>query len=96
MINALHLTVAGALYNHTAAKILFIRLFRNTRHLHDHSALGWIAWIGLVVFMNGAAFVLAIGVPIFAYLIGIAAALFGKNTAMRHRFHEEKAWLTWR
>jgi hypothetical protein len=26
--------------------------------------------------MNGAAFVLAIGVPIFGYLIGIAAALF--------------------
>lgn len=37
---------------------------------------GWFWWTFLVVLANGAAFVLAIGVPIFSYLIGIAAALF--------------------
>jgi hypothetical protein len=68
--------IAGSLYAHTAAKLLFVRAFRRSRHLHHHSALGWSAWAALVLVMNGAAFVLAIGVPIFNYLIGIAASLF--------------------
>lgn len=71
-----NLLVAGALYNHTAAKIVFIRLFRGSRHLHDNTLLGWVVWTALVVLMNGLAFVLATGVPIFGYLVGIAAALF--------------------
>ena len=71
-----NLLVAGALYNHTAAKIVFIRIFRGSKHLHDNTVLGWIVWISLVVIMNGLAFVLATGVPIFGYLVGIAAALF--------------------
>jgi amino acid permease len=72
--------IAGSLYAHTAAKLLFVRIFRNrgsgSRHIHSHSFLGWGVWIVLIVIMNGAAFVLAVGVPIFNYLIGIAASLF--------------------
>ncbi|KAL8906198.1 MAG: hypothetical protein Q9207_002166 [Kuettlingeria erythrocarpa] len=68
--------IAGSLYSHTAAKLLFIRLFRRSRHLHEHTLVGWGVWISLIFLMNAAAFVLAIGVPIFNYLIGIAASLF--------------------
>ena len=68
--------IAGSLYSHTAAKLLFVRFFRTSRHLHSHTALGWSVWVALIVLMNGAAFVLAVGVPIFNYLIGIAASLF--------------------
>ncbi len=68
--------IAGSLYSHTAAKLLFIRFFRNTNDLHSHTVLGWSTWVLLVLLMNAAAFVLAIAVPIFSYLIGIAAALF--------------------
>ncbi|GAB7357534.1 hypothetical protein MBLNU459_g0055t2 [Dothideomycetes sp. NU459] len=71
-----NLLVAGALYNHTAAKIVFIRIFRGSRHLHDNTVLGWVCWTTLVVLMAGLGFVLATGVPIFAYLVGIAASLF--------------------
>ena len=71
-----NLLVAGALYNHTAAKIVFIRIFRGSRHLHDNTLLGWIVWTSLVVLMTGLAFVLATGIGIFGYLVGIAAALF--------------------
>lgn len=53
-----------------------MRIFRNSRHLHSNTLLGWGVWILLVVFMNVAAFVLAVGVPIFNYLIGLAASLF--------------------
>lgn len=68
--------IAGALYAHTAAKLFFVRMFRNSRHLHEHTVLGWSTWIGLVLLVNVAAFVLAVGVPIFNYLIGLAASLF--------------------
>jgi hypothetical protein len=56
--------IAGSLYSHTAAKLFFIRMFRRTRHLHQHTVLGWGTWTVLIVLANGAAFVLAVGVPI--------------------------------
>ena len=69
--------IAGSLYSHTAAKLFFIRIFRRRdRHLHHHTLLGWGTWAALVFLMNAAAFVLAVGVPIFAYLVSIAASLF--------------------
>lgn len=68
--------ISGSLYSHTAAKLIFVRLFRKSRHLYSHTVLGWSVWTVLVVLMNAAAFVLVIGVPIFNYLIGIAASLF--------------------
>jgi hypothetical protein len=68
--------LAGSLYAHTAAKLIFVRIFRRSHHLHSHTVVGWGAWTVLIILMNGAAFVLAVGVPIFNYLIGIAASLF--------------------
>lgn len=53
--------IAGSLYAHTAAKLVFVRMFRRSRHLHEHSVLGWSVWVGLIVVANGAAFVLAVG-----------------------------------
>lgn len=47
-----------------------------TPKLIANTILGWSVWISLVFLMNAAAFVLAVGVPIFNYLIGIAASLF--------------------
>ncbi|KAF2199480.1 transmembrane amino acid transporter [Delitschia confertaspora ATCC 74209] len=68
--------IAGSLYAHTAAKLLFVRLFRHSRHLHSHTVTGWSAWALLILLANSLAFILAISVPIFSYLIGIAASLF--------------------
>lgn len=71
--------IAGSLYAHTAAKLFFVRIFRRrarSRHLHHHTPLGWAVWTALVLVVNSAAFVLAVGVPIFAYLVSIAASLF--------------------
>ena len=64
--------IAGSLYAHTASKLVFVRIFRHSKHLHSHTVLGWSAWALLILLMNSAAFVLAVGVPIFNYLIGIA------------------------
>ncbi|KAI0470988.1 transmembrane amino acid transporter [Xylariaceae sp. FL0804] len=68
--------IAGSLYSHTAAKLVFVRLFRRSRHVHSHTPTGWGVWTLLVLLANVAAFVFAVGIPIFNYLVGIAASLF--------------------
>ncbi|EKM60924.1 uncharacterized protein PHACADRAFT_156049 [Phanerochaete carnosa HHB-10118-sp] len=68
--------ISGALYVHTAAKLVFIRLFRHTRHVYSHTAQGWAVWLVLCLVGTAAACILAIAVPIFSDLIGITAALF--------------------
>lgn len=67
--------IAGALYSHTASKLVFVRFFRQSRHLHENTVWGWMNWTFLIVIMNGLAFVLAVGVPIFNYVVGLAASL---------------------
>ncbi|KAJ8084233.1 hypothetical protein PM082_003000 [Marasmius tenuissimus] len=68
--------ITGALCCHTAAKLVFVRYFRGTVHMYNHTARGWTTWILLCFLAVAAAFVLAVAVPIFSYLIGITAALF--------------------
>jgi hypothetical protein len=68
--------VAGSLYSHTAAKLVFVRLFRRSHHLYNHTLLGWLVWSSLCLAAVAVAFLLAVAVPIFPYLISIAAALF--------------------
>ena len=68
--------LAGSLYSHTAAKLVFVRLFRHGRHLHSHTWIGWGTWALLILLANVAAFVFAVGIPVFNYLVGITAALF--------------------
>jgi len=67
---------AGALYAHAASKLMFLRLYRNSHHLHSHTVQGWSVWTIFILLCNAIAFILAVAVPIFSYLIGITAALF--------------------
>ncbi|RYC60566.1 hypothetical protein CHU98_g5627 [Xylaria longipes] len=71
-----NLFIAASLYSHVASKLVFIRLFRHTKHIYTHSVMGWGTWTLLVLFSNSAAFLFAVGIPIFNYLVGITAAAF--------------------
>ncbi|KAH9944526.1 amino acid transporter [Epithele typhae] len=75
-IGLVNFLIAGALYSHTAAKLVFVRFFRHSRHIYTHTALGWTVWTALCFAATAAAFVLASAVPIFSYLTGITASLF--------------------
>lgn len=66
----------GAIYSHTAAKLVFFRFFRHTHHIYTHTTLGWTIWIVLCFASVAIAFVLATAVPIFSFLTGIIASLF--------------------
>ncbi|KAK8162337.1 transmembrane amino acid transporter [Phyllosticta citrichinensis] len=95
--------IAGALYSHTASKLFFVRLFRKSRHLHSHTVRGWAVWTALIVASNGAAFVLAVGVPIFNYLLGLVASLFAAWYTygvagffwLHDAFYDFDGWHTW-
>lgn len=96
--------IAGALYSHTASKLFFVRLFRRSEHLHSHTVVGWTVWTGLIVVSNGLAFVLAVGVPIFNYLLGLVASLFAAWYTygvagffwLHDAFHDFDGFRTWR
>ncbi|KAI0183097.1 transmembrane amino acid transporter [Xylaria flabelliformis] len=68
--------IAGSLYSHTASKLVFVRLFKHTKHIYSHTLLGWGVWTILILLANVAAFIFAVGIPIFNYLVGISAAVF--------------------
>ncbi|KAG2368863.1 transmembrane amino acid transporter protein-domain-containing protein [Suillus spraguei] len=67
---------SSGLYVHTAAKLVFVRIFRHSEHVYSHTLFGWTVWTLLCFAGVAIATILAIAVPIFSYLIGIAAALF--------------------
>ncbi|KII93344.1 hypothetical protein PLICRDRAFT_100422 [Plicaturopsis crispa FD-325 SS-3] len=75
-ISMVNFLIAGGLCTHTAAKLIFIRFFRHSRHVYGHTVLGWTVWTFLCLASAIVACILAIAVPIFSDLIGIAAALF--------------------
>lgn len=69
------LLVSACLYVHVAAKYLFVRLLRNSRHLQSNSAVHWGVWLGSNLAMCVVAFLLASGIPIFNYLLALAGSL---------------------
>ncbi|KAI5204936.1 hypothetical protein AUEXF2481DRAFT_216143 [Aureobasidium subglaciale EXF-2481] len=71
-----NILVAGALYNHFSAKLIFVRMFRGSKHLTENTLVGWTIWILLLAIANACGFVLATGVPFFSYLGGIVASAF--------------------
>lgn len=68
--------IAGCIYSHVVSKLVFIRLFRNTKHIYSHTFLGWSVWTALIIVANTAAFLFAVSLPIFSYLVNITAAAF--------------------
>ncbi|KZT74778.1 amino acid transporter [Daedalea quercina L-15889] len=75
-IGLVNFLLSGALYSHTAAKLVFVRLFRRSRHLYTHTVLGWSVWTFLCFAATALAFVFAAAIPVFSDLTGITASLF--------------------
>lgn len=77
------LIVSACLYLHVAAKYLFVRILRESRHLQSNSAVHWGTWLGCVVGLSSVAFILAEAIPIFNYLVALTGSLcFGPLALM--------------
>jgi hypothetical protein len=79
-----NLLVAGALYNHFAAKIVFVRMFRESRHLTENTMMGWGVWILLLAIANGCGFVLATGVPVSSLFLDLLHCYADKEESFSH------------
>ncbi|ESK89001.1 neutral amino acid permease [Moniliophthora roreri MCA 2997] len=74
-IGLIGLVVSGCLYLHVAAKYLFVRILRNSRHLQVNTVVHWGTWLGCTIILGSIAFILASAIPIFNYLISLTGSL---------------------
>ncbi|RDW82857.1 hypothetical protein BP6252_03969 [Coleophoma cylindrospora] len=69
------LLVSGALGLHVAAKFLFVRILRNSRHLQSNTLIHWGTWLSCTFGLCAISFILAEAVPIFNYLLALTGSL---------------------
>jgi len=68
------LLVTGMLYVHVAAKYLFVRILKHSKHLQKDSAVHWITWLSCSIGLTAIAFVIAEGIPIFNQILSLAGS----------------------
>ncbi|CAG8960959.1 hypothetical protein HYFRA_00002497 [Hymenoscyphus fraxineus] len=74
-IGLVGLIVSATLYLHVAAKYLFVRILRNTRHLQTSTFVHWSVWLSCTFGLASLAFILAEAIPIFNFLIALTGTI---------------------
>lgn len=68
--------IAGAVINcHVPAKLVFVRIFRNSRHLSHNTPTHIAAWLGCIFTNVSISFIIAEAIPVFGNLLSFAGAL---------------------
>lgn len=66
------------------ARFIFFRLFRNSRHRHENTILGWGTWAAIIAASWVAAFVIAEVIPFFSDMLSLMSSLFGEHHMFVH------------
>lgn len=69
------LIIGVGIYQHVAAKYMFVRILRDSKHLQANTAVHWGTWLGSNLLLGVLGFIFAEAVPILNYLLGLAGAL---------------------
>ncbi|KAK7431950.1 hypothetical protein QQZ08_001569 [Neonectria magnoliae] len=69
------LIVGVGIYQHVAAKYMFVRILRDSRHLQKNTTTHWATWMGSNLILGILGFIIAEAVPILNYLLGLAGSL---------------------
>ncbi|KAJ9416101.1 hypothetical protein FOXG_09582 [Fusarium oxysporum f. sp. lycopersici 4287] len=69
------LIIGVGIYQHVAAKYIFVRILRDSHHLQENTMVHWTTWIGSNLTLGILAFIVAEAVPILNYLLGLAGAV---------------------
>jgi len=69
------LIIGVGIYQHVAAKLIFVRLLRDTHHLQENTVVHWTTWLGSNLILGILGFIIAEAVPILNYLLGLAGSL---------------------
>jgi transmembrane amino acid transporter len=70
------IVIAGVIYGHVAARYIFTRIFRDTKHMVRRTKLSGIAWVGITFGIWALSMVIAESIPVFNNLLGLIAAAF--------------------
>lgn len=96
-VGLIGLIVSACLYLHVAAKYVFVRILRNSRHLQANTLVHWATWLGCTFGLASLSFMLAEAVPIFNYLISLTGSLCFAPLAIALPgwlwIHDHKAWM---
>ncbi|ODN85248.1 hypothetical protein L198_07571 [Cryptococcus wingfieldii CBS 7118] len=68
--------ISGVVGANVGAKYLYVNTFRNSKLLTSNNIRAKLSWIGIVIFMWTAAFILAELIPFFNQLLTIVSSLF--------------------
>ena len=66
----------GVLYASVTARFVFFRFFAGTRHMGNHTVVGWASWAGILAITWVLAFIVAEVIPFFSDLLALMSALF--------------------
>lgn len=66
----------GVLYASVSARFIFFNVFAGTRHMGNHTVVGWAAWAGILAATWVVAFIIAEVIPFFADLLSLMSSLF--------------------
>ncbi|KAK5999439.1 hypothetical protein QM012_005440 [Aureobasidium pullulans] len=69
------LIIGVGIYQHVAAKYVFVRLLRDSKHLQANTLVHWSSWLGINLALGTIAYIVAEAVPILNYLLALASAL---------------------
>lgn len=87
--------ICGALLNtHIPAKLVFVRIFRNSRHLSHNTPTHYFVWFGCIFFNVSISFIIAEAIPVFNNLLSFVGALLCTTLAITIEcimfFYEER------
>jgi Transmembrane amino acid transporter protein len=66
----------GVLYASVTARFVFFNVFKGTKHLGNHTIVGWAAWAGILAATWVLAFIIAEVIPFFSDLLSLMSSLF--------------------
>ncbi|TQS33251.1 hypothetical protein Golomagni_06412 [Golovinomyces magnicellulatus] len=66
----------GCLYASVTARFAFFRIFRNSKHLNEHTVVGWTTWAGILLITWIFAFIISQVIPFFSSLLSVMSSLF--------------------
>ena len=66
----------GVLYASVSARFVFFRFFAGTRHMGEHTVVGWAAWASILAVLWVLAFIIAEVIPFFSDLLSLMSSLF--------------------
>ncbi|EME48687.1 hypothetical protein DOTSEDRAFT_57995 [Dothistroma septosporum NZE10] len=74
-VGLIGLVVSACLYLHIAAKYVFVRILRGSKHLQANTFVHWGTWLSCTFGLAALSFILAQAIPIFNYLIALTGSL---------------------